>query len=115
MTPFERIVAHYEREGADFHLALHRCRRHGFAVWNRDFFLMAAPVLRSALTWRKIQPVGAALADCWWIAGMSGDMEEAWEAEPYRLPWFAFERGKRLHIWRRDRIRRLTSRHLAHA
>jgi hypothetical protein len=50
-------------------------------------------------------------ADAWFIAGMSGDMQAAWESEPYRLPWFAFERGKNLHVWPRDRIRALTCRH----
>ena len=114
MSPYEAIEAHYGREGVAFDEEIARYQQHGFASWNRDFFLMAVPVRLADLRghpWR-VSPAMLAGEDTWLIGGMAGDMSKAWAAEPYPLPWFAFERGKRLHIVRRDRIRRLTSRHL---
>ena len=117
MSPLAQIVAHYEREGVNFLRAYAFAKACGFVSEGPGFFLMAVPVERAGLEQMRgrVMCSDREHGDTWYISGMAGNMEEAWEAEPYRLPWFAFERGKRLHIWRRDRIRRLTSRHLAHA
>jgi hypothetical protein len=115
MSPFEAIEAHYAAEGVDFAQVVSNCQKLGFCVNTDDYFLMAVPVCRASV--RPLRKFGILAiarrehADCWFIAGMSGDMEKAWSAEPYPLPWFAFERGKRLHIWRRERIMALTLRH----
>lgn len=94
----------------DFERARKRCLCYGFVADMPEYFLMAVPVWRFILTHGTCTP--AKPGDCWFIYGMAGDMVKSWEAEPYRLPWFAFERGKQLHIWPRDRIRALTSCHL---
>lgn len=112
MSPFEAIGAHYIRQGVSFAHALEACMRWGFVESKGDYHLMAIPTRRVWLDYglHAACPIEEQ-ADTWFIMGMAGDMEKAWSAEPYPLPWFAFERGKRLHIWRRERIRALTLRH----
>jgi hypothetical protein len=111
VSPFDRIAAHYAAEGVDFGWHYEACKKYGFVADTAAYCLMAVPVLSAGLRFKLVTPVGRDLADCWFILGLAGDMVSAWEAEPYPLPWFAFERGKKLHVWRRERIRALTSRH----
>ena len=115
MSPLQQIVAHYESERASFVEAYTVCHEYGFVSDQREYFLMAVRCMRCDLERERNQwPTRVVIdlrGDAWFIAGMAGDMEAAWASEPCPLPWFAFERGKRLHIWPRERIRALTLRH----
>ena len=112
MTPFEKVRAHYASEGVEFQPVMEFCRRWGIVKDEGNLFLMAVPV-NSLETWRQyrvraVRPVDGKYGDAWLVLGMAGDMRAAWAYEHHAVDWILFERGKRLHMWPRNRIRSLT-------
>lgn len=116
MSPYEAIIRHYDEQGVDFAPAFSFHLRFGHVFATPSYFLMCLPVSRRWLESTRNPSIAYNMgtgaqdgsADCWYIGGMAGVMNEAWRSEPYPLPWFAFERGKELHIWPSQRIRQKT-------
>lgn len=103
MSPLEQARAIYEADGLDFGRAVEAYLREGCVYCTPTAFVMAVAGVRFGT-----QP------DCWFVAVRTGDIAECWRFEPFPLPWYCFtKKGSRLHYWPRDRIRALTSRHLA--
>jgi len=113
MTPFEQAAEIYAADGMRLEDKLPYYRRYGVVYHTDRCFLAAVPVRTADLRGGLFCAVKADVADCWFMAVRTGDISAAWDFEPYPLPFYAFQkRGSRLHIWPRDRIRALTSRHL---
>ena len=80
------------------------------------FFLMGRPVARNAPAVRITEPTylfNPSDCDCWYIHAMAGDIRGAIGMEPYKLPWYAWERmldGKLdLRFYEASRIRNLSN------
>lgn len=104
MSPYEKMMGWFEASDEDkpFAWYLDWYSRNGFVYATPSFFIMGKAIKKDAT---------AHQADCWFIAGMAGDMSHAWGIMPWPLPWIAFERSnggeKRLAFYRASDLKRL--------
>lgn len=117
MSPYEIISNKYsenpQAQTLDWYIRWH-CL-HGFVYVTPSFFLMARPVVRDAPACRITEPTylfNHADCDCWYIHAMAGDIRGAINMEPFKLPWYSWERvldGKLdLRFYKSERIRTLS-------
>lgn len=109
MTPFEKAADVYRNEwcARSFKedLALHL--QHGWVISSPRFFAMGRPV--SYWSWSDAQILDPSFnppdePDCWHIWLLAGDMKEALQFIPFRLPCVSFERKNVLKMYSFDRL-----------
>jgi hypothetical protein len=109
MSPREAISRHYiEQSVFTFPAIFASCERWGFLVDTDELFVACVPVERKRLDRKPLPIATPSNADCWYVAGLAGDVSKAWTHLPYKLKWVAYERGKVLRVWELQRIYRKT-------
>jgi hypothetical protein len=90
----------------DTDLALHL--KHGIVISTESVFLMGRPVERNAEHRLIVNPaIRFYNPDCWLVYLAAGHIGRFFKYEPYRLPWFCWERSNRLKFYKRANVARL--------
>ena len=78
----------------------------GYVFKAPEFLLMGYPVWRDPERPKMGSQVGLGSPNCWHIYLAVGDMSRFLDLEPYPLPYFSWERRKRLVFVGRERLLR---------
>lgn len=123
MTPFDKIVAHYERHPCEepFERYLLHYHRAGFVFSRPDFFAMGRPIVKGApreLILNHGHEFHPPACDCWFVMAAAGDMGRMWSILPWELEWFCWSRIhdplSELQFFRAETLKRLCPPDLDH-
>lgn len=116
MSPYEQIRQLYrdqpEANPFEWYVEQHLLR--GYVFSAPDYFVMGLPVCRAdMLDGYSYLSLPRGKPDTWFLSALAGNMAKVWEHEPYPLAHVGYERdgpeGKRLMIFKRERIRERTA------
>lgn len=98
-TPYDQIRAAYLKHGEGMTweelVGWHLTNPLAYVVKTPDYFVMGRAVIKEAsrtdiLDLRVTFQPGS--CNAWFLYAFAGDMQKAWAALPYELPWLAWER-----------------------
>ena len=117
MSPYEKIAQKYfdNPQEAPFGDYVEWFLKNGYVFSTPEYFVMGKNC-------RRLAPVKQICdcehvfdekeSDCWYVFAMAGDIQQAVQSMPYKLPWIAFERlidNKRdLRFYETADLKRLT-------
>ena len=113
MSPIDKIQHTFAQKGVDFPSILEMHYAHGFVYSTPEFFVMGRPV-DSKESYNLIREPTYTFddyrQDAWWIYGMAGQTDKAWNILPYHLPLIGFERFDEIpSFYAISTLRRLTN------
>jgi hypothetical protein len=95
MSPIDKLQHTFATKGVDFAAILEMHYAFGFVFSTPDFFVMGRPVCSTEAYNLISEPTytfNENICDAWWVYGMAGQTDKAWNILPHPLPLIGFER-----------------------